>query len=190
MNASRRAIFGCQDQLQLKEFVAVPHDLGAGLWKCRAVYNDAMVQVQFEKYQPRSVKTLQLVRADSIHYYHKFLDRSCFEQLIKTSRADDVLIVKNGLLTDTSTANIVFFDGTRWITPATPLLRGTKRAVYLEMGRIEEARLSVDDLPRFSKAVLINAMLDLETGPEIDIRNITLADFSAAARSGNGGARQ
>jgi 4-amino-4-deoxychorismate lyase len=112
------------------------------------------------------------VQADSIQYEHKFLDRSCLDKLFETTLADDVLIVKNGLLTDTSFANIVFFDGDRWVTPSTPLLHGTKREYYLEIGRIKEVELTVDDLPRFQKAMLINAMLDLETGPSIEMKNI------------------
>jgi 4-amino-4-deoxychorismate lyase len=172
MNASRRALLGCTDELRLEEVVSVPDELGTDLLKCRVTYDESIVQIRFEKYLPKTVKTLQLVRADSVRYDHKFLDRSCFNRLIQSSRTDDILIVKNGLLTDTSFANIVFLDGDRWVTPATPLLRGTKREYYLEQGRIEEAKLTIDDLPRFPKAVLINAMLDLETGPAIEGRNI------------------
>ncbi len=172
MNASRRTFLGCTDDLRLEEIIPVSAGLPTGLLKCRIIYNESVVDVQFEKYVPRNVKTLQLVRDDAIRYDHKFLDRSRFEQLLKTSRADDILIVKNGLLTDASFANVVFFEGDRRITPASPLLRGVKREYYLEIHRIEEEELTVDDLSRFSKAVLINAMLDLETGPAIERGNI------------------
>lgn len=172
MNESRRTLFGCADGIRLEEFVLVPAELDSDLFKCRVIYNESIVQVQFEKYLPRIIKTLQLVQADSIQYHHKFLDRACLDQLMKTTQADDVLLVKNGLLTDTSIANIVFFDGDRWVTPATPLLCGTKRENYLECKRIVEEKLTVADLPRFQKAVLINAMLDLETGPIIKREDI------------------
>lgn len=172
MNAARRSLFGCTDELRLEEIISVPAVLTEDLYKCRVLYGKSIFDVQFEIYSPRIIKTLQLVQADSIRYEFKFLDRSCFARLIRATHADDILIVKDGLLTDTSFANIVFFDGTRWITPSTPLLRGTRREYYVETGLIEESRLAVDDLARFSKAVLVNAMLDLETGPRIEIRNI------------------
>ena len=172
MNASRRKLFGRTNELQLEEFISIPDKLNYDLFKCHVVYNELIVQVKFEPYKPRIIKTLQLVQADSIQYEHKFLDRSCLDKLSETTLADDVLIVKNGLLTDTSFANIVFFDGDRWVTPSTPLLHGIKREYYLEIGRIKEVEITVEDLPHFQKAILINAMLDLETGPLIEIKNI------------------
>ena len=46
--------------------------------------------------------------------------------------------MKQGLLTDTSIANIALSDGTHWYTPAHPLLKGTKRAALLEEGILQE----------------------------------------------------
>ena len=51
---------------------------------------------------------------------------------------DDILIVKNGLLTDTSIANIALYDGNDWYTPLHPLLKGTKRAELLDKGVLKE----------------------------------------------------
>jgi 4-amino-4-deoxychorismate lyase len=84
----------------------------------------------------------------------------------------DVLIVKNGLITDTSFANIAFSDGNKWYTPDTPLLKGTQRAYYLAQGILTERRISPADLRGFTKARLINAMLDLNTGNDITMDNV------------------
>jgi 4-amino-4-deoxychorismate lyase len=86
----------------------------------------------------------------------------------KKGLADDVLIVKNGWITDTSFANILFFDGKRWLTPEKPLLKGTQRENLLRQGLIFQANISPASLPDFSKARLINAMIRFED--EIDVK--------------------
>lgn len=84
---------------------------------------------------------------------------------------DDILIVKHGLLTDTSIANIALFDGTHWYTPRQPLLKGTKRAFLLDEGILMEKELRCEDLPAFSTIRLFNAMI--EWGEmELPVQNI------------------
>ena len=39
---------------------------------------------------------------------------------------DEILITRNGLLTDTSIANIALFNGKEWHTPKHPLLKGVQ----------------------------------------------------------------
>ena len=89
-----------------------------------------------------------------------------------TVKHSEILILKNGLITDVSFANIAFYDGKGWYTPDSPLLKGTKRAYYIEKGLLIEKRISPADLPKYQKARLINAMLDLEDSHDILIGNI------------------
>jgi 4-amino-4-deoxychorismate lyase len=44
---------------------------------------------------------------------------------------DDIIIVRNGFVTDASYANLIFRKGDEWFTPATFLLAGTMRAFLL-----------------------------------------------------------
>ena len=85
---------------------------------------------------------------------------------------DDILIVKNGLVTDTSFSNVAFLDGSRWLTPEHPLLEGTKRAKLLEAGILAEADIRPEEIYRFKKVRLINAMMDWEDSYEIDAGKI------------------
>lgn len=59
---------------------------------------------------------------------------------------DEIIIIKNGLVTGTSFTNIAIYKDGKWITPKHPLLLGTKRAALLEKGIIQEADITVDDL--------------------------------------------
>jgi len=82
---------------------------------------------------------------------------------------DDILIVRRGLLTDTSIANIALFDGKDWFTPKLPLLRGTCRTALIDSGIIKEKNIRPEELSSYSFVRLFNAMikwgaLELSTG--------------------------
>ena len=77
----------------------------------------------------------------------------------RRGEADDILIVRNGLLTDTSIANIALWDGRQWHTPTRPLLKGTRRAELLDNGILTEHDIPVEKIWTYRKIRLFNAML-------------------------------
>ena len=81
--------------------------------------------------------------------------------LKKKGDCSDILIVKNGFITDTSFSNIIFLKCGRWYTPNTPLLKGTKRAKLLDLGLINERSIRPEEMGNYEKVGLINAMLEL-----------------------------
>ncbi|RZD16057.1 MAG: hypothetical protein EVJ46_07655 [Candidatus Acididesulfobacter guangdongensis] len=83
----------------------------------------------------------------------------------------DILIVKKGLITDTSYSNIILYDGKEWVTPESYLLNGVKRRYLLNECIIKEIKVRTADLKNFKKISLINAMLEPHD-IEIDIDNI------------------
>jgi 4-amino-4-deoxychorismate lyase len=172
MNASRKLLLGSEHCIDLKALLTVPTGCSSGVFKCRVCYDLYIHKIEFEKYKIRKIKTLKLVTADNIDYSYKFSDRSVFEKLKMQSNADEILIGKNGKITDTSFSNIVFFDGKIWYTPDCPLLKGTRRQELLDKNIIRERKICMDDLKKFRKAKLINAMLDFEESPEIEMKNI------------------
>ena len=89
----------------------------------------------------------------------------------KCQDADDILIVKKGYLTDTSIANIALFDG-EWKTPKYPLLKGTTRQRLLDNGKIHEDDIKVQDIGRFSKVALLNAMIDFDIIADENIKDV------------------
>ncbi len=169
---SRRAIFGLENKMDLRDYILLPDSLDIGLYKCRVVYAQEVQKVEFLPYKSKSVRTLRIVNDNTVQYQHKFLNRTGIDGLLSGTDADDILIVQQGFVTDTSHANIVFFDGKNWLTPARPLLFGTKRQILLDRGVIQETDILYKELNRFTKAALINAMLDLGDIPFISIKNI------------------
>ncbi len=154
-----RAHLGLSDGLDL-EAVIGDVSIYQQRTRCRIVYDTEIRSVEFFPYQIKSVKTLRLVEDNQVDYGCKYADRSalnrCFAQ---RGACDDVLIVQNGDVTDTTIANVAFWNGETWFTPSTPLLKGTMRASLLDSHQIQEAKIRVEDLSHFSRLRLFNAMI-------------------------------
>lgn len=172
LNHSRAGLFHATDTIDLADVLVAPRDAASGTFRCRVDYSANVEAVTITPYTPRPVHSLQLVNGDRLEYAHKFSDRSGIHALQAGVRADDILIVRNGLITDSSYANVVFFDGKGWVTPSSPLLRGTTRARLLDDGVITEEEIGKTGLGRFTKVVLINAMLGFDPTTAMDVGTI------------------
>ncbi|GJM33220.1 MAG: 4-amino-4-deoxychorismate lyase [Saprospiraceae bacterium] len=151
----------------------IPISFQQGLWKFRLLYANDDFEVQIEPYCIRPVKSLQLVLADHIDYPVKYADRQAIQALFQNrTYGDGILLVKNGLLTDTSYANVALFDGKKWVTPTLPLLAGTRRAGLIKAGKIFPKNIPATALSNYQKIQLFNAMMDFGEGPVIDVENI------------------
>lgn len=172
-NAARKKYFGISKKIKLEEFITVPDNCKIGWFRCRVIYMENIENVEFIAYRFREIKTLKLVENNQIDYRYKYADRRKLQELFELrENCDDILIVKNGFVTDSFTANLVFFDGERWFTPNTPLLPGTQRARLLRNHKITECRITRDDITKYKTAGLINAMWDLDNMPKIPVENI------------------
>lgn len=159
----------------LLEKIDIPFQFQSGRVKLRISYGKNGKDYAFRKYQKKEVKRLKIVRDNGIDYALKWEDRSHLDALFKKrEHSDDILILKNGKITDTSYANIVFFDGYHWVTPATFLLNGTCRARLLDLGQIKEENILLKDLSSFKGFQLINALLDFDPNTMLPMANISL----------------
>lgn len=170
---AQKEYFGIDAPILLKNILQVPENCNAGLFKCRVLYSGKIEKIEFLPHNYRSVQSLKLVEDNEIDYHLKYADRERLSYLFEQrGDCDDILIVKNGCITDSYTANPVFWDGQHWWTPNTPLLPGTQRARLLEEEKIKACRITPADLQKYTKAGLINAMQDLENMPVIDVISI------------------
>ncbi|MGA9045614.1 aminotransferase class IV [Sulfuricurvum sp.] len=132
----------------------------AGIYRCRFLYNADSYAIEFHPYTPKTITSLKLVTADSLDYALKYSDRENLNHLFdQRGMCDDVLIVKNGLLTDTTIANIALQIEGKWLTPNAPLLMGTTRTRLLKEGFLTPASLHIDDIAKATKIAIMNAML-------------------------------
>jgi len=172
MIRSLEMLCGVEEDIILDDFLnelTVPKE---GVFKCRIVYDEQTKEVEFIPYKIRPVKSLKIVENDRINYDFKYADRKQIDKLFEQrDGCDDILIVKKEEVTDTSYANIIFKRGSEWVTPWSPLLKGTMRQKLIEQNKIIPEKILLEDIPSFQSFKLINAMLEFDS-PEIDVSNI------------------
>lgn len=155
--------FGKAPTFDLLEPIEIPRSFCKGKVKLKIRYNASDRKLDFQHYQMQNLKSLKLVAIDHLDYTLKYSNREKLEALFaQRGKCDDVLIVRKGRITDSSYANVVFYDGEDWWTPDLPLLEGTCRARLLDQGDIKEAPLMVEDLKKFLGLKLINALRDMD----------------------------
>lgn len=142
--------------------------------KCRIVYDDSTYDIELLPYTPKRINSIKVIELPLINYAHKYADRSMFNDiLINNSDIDEVLIIQNGHITDTTISNIALFDGNRWVTPSTYILNGTTRQRLLATNVLKEIDLKHSDIKNFESIKLLNAMLDFGSMDKIDISKFT-----------------
>ncbi|NTW25283.1 MAG: hypothetical protein HGA37_11315 [Lentimicrobium sp.] len=175
---SFRVLFDKGAEFRLADIIRIPLEYRHGHFRCRVDYDQGSIEVNFTPYEFKEIRSLQLVVDNQLDYSHKYSDRHLLDMLYQARNGcDDVLIVKNGLITDTSFANIVLWDGHRWVTPDQPLLPGTCRARLLDNGLISEAVITDKELSRYKEVKLINAMRGIEDMEAIPVSAIRKPQF-------------
>ncbi|MAE08225.1 MAG: 4-amino-4-deoxychorismate lyase [Bacteroidetes bacterium] len=175
MNYSRQILFNCKNDINLiSKLQNLSNKISdSKLYKCRIIYKSEVKKIEFIPYNIPEIKSLKLVPCDEIDYNHKYLDREQINNLLANKgEADDIIIVKNGLITDSSMANLLFYNGEQWLSPTFPLLKGTQRAKLLEQEKIQVADIRPNDLHNFQKVRLVNAMIRFEDEVDVLTENI------------------
>lgn len=178
MNRSVRDLFGSgapnlEKELELRMVQFRENNSINPCYKFRVLYDQEIQTIEWAPYQQPEINSLKLVEASKIDYAHKYADRNVLNELFQQKGScDDILIVREGRITDTSFCTVVFYNGKQWLTPAYPLLKGTQREYLLKQEVIQTADIRTDDLDNFSKVRLINALLPFEKAPELEINQI------------------
>ena len=157
------AHFGKEGSIDLaKIFKNLEHDED-GLYKLRIVYDlDKKFTTQLIPYAIPEIENFQLVENNSYDYSFKFEDRKEFERMKTKAKTEEIIVVKNNHITDTSYTNILFLKGKEWFTPTTYLLNGVMRQHLLNEKKIKETEITLQNIKDFSHFQLINAMNDFD----------------------------
>lgn len=173
MNRSMNELFPNAPKVNLESAIPIPENATSGVFKVRVLYGGTIEKIEIEPYIFRIIQSLKVVYHESVDYHLKYTDRQILQQLFaQRGDCDDIIIVKNGRVTDSFAANLLFFDGKTWFTPTTPLLKGTKRQFLLDQGIIAEREIRETDISGFQKVGLINAMVDFDEMPIVPVDQI------------------
>lgn len=150
--------------------LALPDD---GLYKLKVEYSDNGKKASCSKYSAKSTTSLKMVNVCDLDYHLKYTDRTALNKLYDSREmCDDVLIINDDLISDTSIGNILFFKEGKWYTPNTPLLEGTQRAKLLEEKIIIEKLISLNSIKEYEGFQVINAMRPFSFENKQDINKI------------------
>lgn len=163
---SRQTLFHSTDVLDLSSIINAPK---VGLYRCRILYGEVLHSIDYIPYLPKKIQTLRIVPSD-IEYSLKYANRDALNALLESNKdVDEVIIEKNGYLTDTTISNIAFYDGEQWFTPLKPLLEGTMRAKLIDEGFLHTKDVKKEDLYNYSQVALMNAMIGFKIINDIKI---------------------
>jgi len=172
-NRSRQLLYKINEYFDLRDLLTIKSNIIFGIYKLRIIYGKFVEKIEIIPYQMKKINSLKIVENNEIIYSFKYENRFIFDKLLeKKEKCDDILIINNGKITDTSYCNVVFSDGSKYYTSSTPLLKGTKREQLIRDGIIFEEDIALKDLKHFKKAFLINAMIDIDDNNEVLIENI------------------
>ena len=153
---SRKALFDLKDILDLSSLIQAP---SKGLYRCRILYAEKIHSIEYIPYTPKEIHKLKIITSDLV-YDHKYANRDALNKLLQAQPdVDDILIEKEGYLTDTTIANIAFYDGEQWLTPEKPLLKGTMRAKLLDEGFLHTRNIKKEEITDYTHVALMNAMI-------------------------------
>lgn len=125
--------------------------------------NDKIQEIRFSHYHTRRIKSLKLVVDNTIEYTHKIENRQSINALLAKPKTTEILIIKNGLITDASIYNVAFKKNGVWFTPKEPLLGGIMRESLIKESKIIPMDIHVSDIPTYSQICLFNALNEWET---------------------------
>ncbi|MEV9498147.1 aminotransferase class IV family protein [Aliarcobacter butzleri] len=155
--------------INLQEYI---NPISEELLRCKLIYDEnGVVDVLYFPYKKREIKSFKIIFDNEIEYSKKYLNRTKLDELYeKRDDCDEVIIIKNGIVTDTTIANIAIFYENLWITSKNCLLGGTTRARLLEEKKLFEKDITLDMLKNASKVALMNAMIGFDEIKDFKIK--------------------
>lgn len=148
--------FKQKSSIDLSDFIQAPDEK---FYRCKVIYSDHIESVTLTEYKPRIFQSFQLISTD-ISYPYKSINRKEINKLFEQKgNCDDILMVKDGLICDTSIANVAIYDGLKWYTPKSALLPGTQRAKLLKKQIIFEKELKIKDIKNMVSFAIMNALV-------------------------------
>jgi 4-amino-4-deoxychorismate lyase len=158
-NRSRKMLFGIERPLNLRKAIVVPEKFKTGLVKCRVIYGENIETVSFSFYDKRKINSAKVIIEDNVPYDHKYVIRKELDALYaKREHHDEIIITKNGMVTDAYYFNLVFEREGKYFTSDTPLLQGIQREKLILSQKVQEIPIHIDEISSYERLHFVNAL--------------------------------
>lgn len=106
------------EEIKLSSLISPKEEMN--LYKARVVYGIQGVEtIEYAPYKMKEIHSLKVVEDNNIDYTYKSTDRSALNALVaQKGDCDEIIIVKNGLITDTSFTNLALLMATDGSPPS------------------------------------------------------------------------
>ncbi len=156
LNKTIKDIYKKRDSIDISKYIEIPDNSS---YRYKIIYSSKIEDVSYQIYRAKEFNSFRFIKSDIIYPY-KSVNREKIDNLFqKRDGCDDIILVKDGLVQDTSIANIAIYDGKKWYTPKKPLLCGTQRAKLLKSGLIIEKDLRVEDFKNIVSFAIMNSLI-------------------------------
>lgn len=167
--------FNATHHIDLKQLTCPSEFSHIDILKCRVLYDlNGILQTEFIPYAIKSISSVALTKINGNEYSFKYADRTWINYLLASSGADEIIMYDKEMIKDASYANLALNDGTKWLTPAKPLLKGTRREQLIHDNIIIPQDIYIDQLHHFTQVKFINAMMTWDESPTLEINNLSL----------------
>lgn len=162
MLKTQQQFYGMQNLTDIRKFLFIPQNLKTGLVKCRIEYDNEIRKIEFSPYAIRKIHSAKIVDCESLNYPFKFVERPELDAIFsQKGQCDEIIIIKDGLITDAYYYNLVFEQNGKYYTPAIPMLEGTRRQLLLDKGTIIRTEITPGDIQKYQNIHFINALTGL-----------------------------
>lgn len=161
LNTTIRSHYENKVKIDLKSIIQTDHLDKKVEYKCRVVYDQNIVSIEFQPYQRKIINKIKVVYSQkAIDYRYKWVERKDLDELFSLKdEANEIIIVNpDGHITDAYYYNVILEKEGLLFTPNTNLLNGVMRRNLLSKGKIQEKTIHIDQLHEFEKIYLINAL--------------------------------
>ncbi|KAE9533401.1 aminotransferase class IV family protein [Ursidibacter arcticus] len=154
--------------------ISVPNAFRQGFFRCRVDYNQHNYEINFYPYTPKKITQFKLVYTQNLDYQFKYSDRKRLDLLKNQQNSDEIIIINNGLVSDSTIGNLLFLKKNKWYSSHHYLLKGTQLSYLLDIGEVKLTKITADDLWAYEKIMMVNALNPFDLERAITINSSTI----------------
>ena len=153
-------IFDSKSPLALDKIIARNPPPISGLYKLRVEYDEKTFEMEYIPYSTPQFHSYRLAIIPSdFDYRFKYADRALFDLITRETEPGMLpILVRDGMITDSTFTNLVFRKGDTLFTPITPLLKGVQISKLIDDGSVKPSIIAQADIKLYDEIIPTNAM--------------------------------